>query len=229
MIPRSAIRKSFIVGVISLFVLAGCATDEYGNKLPMTSAEKGALIGAATGLVIGMTTRDKGKNVLLLGIVGGIAGGSVGAYMDSQRKDFEKRLKPEIDQGAITIEKLPNNVLRVTMTGQTAFEFDSSTIKPGFYGTMNTISDIVNKYGKTHLSIVGHTDSTGPASYNQQLSLRRAGAVEQYLRNEGVIPQRLSVYGMGEEEPRASNATEAGRRLNRRVEIIIEPVVIPER
>jgi len=228
MIPSMTIRKYFIVGLISLFALGGCATDEYGNKRPMTNAEKGVLIGAATGVVIGMTTGDKGKNAVLLGIVGGIAGGSVGAYMDSQRKDFEKQLKPEIDQGAITIEKLPNNVLRVTMTGQTAFEFDSSAIKTGFYGTMDTISDIVNRYGKTHLSIVGHTDSTGPASYNQQLSLRRAGAVEQYLLNKGVIPQRLSVYGLGEEESRASNATEAGRQLNRRVEIIIEPVVIPE-
>ncbi|MEX2365458.1 MAG: OmpA family protein, partial [Pseudohongiellaceae bacterium] len=228
MIPGTTIRKSLIAGFISLFVLTGCATDEYGNKRPMTNAEKGVLIGAATGVAIGMTTRDKGKNAVLVGIVGGIAGGSVGAYMDSQRKDFEKQLKPAIDQGAIDVEKLPDNVLKVTMTGQTTFEVDSSTIKPGFYGTMDTISEIVNKYGKTHLSIVGHTDSTGSTSYNQQLSLRRAGAVEQYLLDKGVIPQRLSNYGMGEEQPRASNATEAGRRLNRRVEIIIEPVVVPE-
>lgn len=229
MIPSTAIRKSFIIGLISLLALAGCATDEYGNRLPMTRAEKGTLIGAITGVAIGMTTDDKGKNALLLGIVGGIAGGSVGAYMDSQYRDFEKQLKPQIDQGAVTIEKLPENVLRVTMTGQTTFEIDSATIKPGFYGTMDTISEIVNRYGKTHLSIVGHTDSTGSASYNQQLSLRRAGAVEQYLLNTGVIPERLSVYGMGEEAPRATNATEAGRRLNRRVEIIIEPIVMPDR
>ena len=228
MLSAITIRKSFITGFISLFILAGCATDEYGNKRPMTDAEKGVLIGVASGVAIGLMTDDKKKNALLLGIVGGIAGGSVGAYMDSQKKDFEKRLKPEIDQGAISIEKLPDNLLRVTMTGQTAFEFDSSTIKPGFYNTMNTISDIVNRYGKTHLVIVGHTDSTGSESYNRQLSLKRAGSVEQYLLNKGVIPQRLSVYGLGEEQPRASNATEQGRRLNRRVEIIIEPVVKPE-
>lgn len=228
MIGRFAVNKSLIAALISLFALASCATDEYGNRRPMTDAEKGALIGAATGAVIGLTTKDKGKNAVLIGLVGGIAGGAVGAYMDSQKKDFQKRLQPEIDEGVISIEELPNNLLMVTMTGQTAFEVDSYSIKAGFYDTMDTISGIVNKYGKTHLSIVGHTDSTGSASYNRQLSQKRAGAVEQYLLNKGVIPQRLAVYGMGEEQPRATNATEAGRRLNRRVEIVIEPVVKSE-
>lgn len=228
MIQRLPLNKGLLMGLVSLFVLSSCATDEQGNRRPMTDAQKGALIGAATGAVIGLTTKDKGKNAVLIGVVGGIAGGAVGAYMDSQKKDFQKRLQPEIEKGAISVDELPNNLLMVTMTGQTAFEFDSHSIKPGFHETMDTIASIVNKYGKTHLSIVGHTDSTGTASYNKQLSLNRAGAVEQYLLNKDVIAQRLAVYGMGEEQPRASNATESGRRLNRRVEIVIEPVVKSE-
>jgi outer membrane protein OmpA-like peptidoglycan-associated protein len=227
MTDRLRLNRVFIVLLMSILALSSCATDEYGNRRPMTDAEKGALIGAATGAVIGLTTKDKGKNAVLIGLVGGIAGGAVGAYMDSQKKDFEKQLRPEIEKGEVSIEKLPNNVLMVTMTGQTAFEVDSYSIKPGFYPSMDKIASIVNKYGKTHLSIVGHTDSTGSASYNQQLSQKRAAAVEDYLRNKGVIPQRLAIYGMGEEQPRASNTTEAGRRLNRRVEILIEPVVKP--
>ena len=228
MIRRVSFQKGLIVSLVGLFLLSSCATDEYGNRRPMTDAEKGALIGAATGAVIGLTTKDKGKNAVLIGLVGGIAGGAVGAYMDSQKKDFQKQLQPELNEGVISVEELPNNLLMVTMTGQTTFEFDSANIKPGFYDTMNTIAGIVNRYGKTHLSIVGHTDSTGSAGYNKDLSIRRASSVEQYLLNKKVIPQRLAVYGMGEEQPRASNATEAGRSLNRRVEIIIEPVVKSE-
>jgi len=148
--------------------------------------------------------------------------------MDSQKKDFELQLKNEIQQGDILVEKLPQDALMVTMTAQTSFAVNSSQIQPGFDSTLDKIAKIVNKYGKTQLTLIGYTDSTGSASYNKKLSDRRASSVLAYLRDRGVIPQRLSAYGMGEEKPRASNATAAGRALNRRVEIIIEPVVAPE-
>ena len=205
--------------------LAACATDEYGNKRELTDTEKGAMIGAAVGVLAGLTTKNKQKKAVLYGVVGGIAGGAVGAYMDSQKKDFEKQLKAEIDRGDISLQKLPNNVLMVTMTAQTAFDVDSTRIKSGFESTLNKISGIVNKYGKTHISLVGHTDSTGTNAYNQSLSERRAQSVKSYLIGQGVIEQRLAAYGMGEDKPRADNSTESGRTLNRRVEIVIEPIV----
>ena len=111
------------------------------------------------------------------------------------------------------------------MTAQTTFDVNATSIKAGFTSTLDKIAGIVNKYGKTHLSLVGHTDSTGSASYNQKLSERRAASVKNYLLNVGVIPQRLSSYGVGESEPRASNTTASGRTLNRRVVIIIEPII----
>jgi outer membrane protein OmpA-like peptidoglycan-associated protein len=204
-------------------MISACATDEFGNPRSLTRAEKGAIIGAASGALLGLSTDEK-KNAVLYGIIGGVAGGAVGSYMDAQRKDFEKVLSSEIQSGAIELHKLPENSLMVTMTSQTAFDVDSTNIKSGFKPTMNRIAAIVNKYGKTHLSIVGHTDSTGSKAYNQRLSERRAGSIESYLRAKDVIPQRLTIYGMGEEQPRASNQTKAGRQLNRRVEIIIEPI-----
>jgi outer membrane protein OmpA-like peptidoglycan-associated protein len=111
------------------------------------------------------------------------------------------------------------------MTAQTAFDFDSTAIKPGFQSTMDKIANVLVRYGKTHLTVVGHTDSVGSNQYNQTLSERRSGAVTDYLRAKGVIPQRLASVGQGENSPRASNATEEGRRLNRRVEIVVEPIV----
>jgi len=84
---------------------------------------------------------------------------------------------------------------------------------------------VLVRYGKTHLTVVGHTDNVGTHQYNQTLSERRSGAVADYLRGKGVIPQRLASVGQGENTPRATNATEEGRRLNRRVEIVVEPIV----
>jgi outer membrane protein OmpA-like peptidoglycan-associated protein len=208
-------------------VTAGCATDEYGNPLPMTDAEKGAIIGAASGAAIGaLANKDNRSKGALIGAVGGgIAGGAVGSYMDSQKKDLEKQLAPEIQAGAIDIQKVNQNNLLITMTSQTAFDFDSTTIKPGFYTTMDKIANVLIRYGKTHLTIVGHTDNVGTNQYNQTLSEHRAQAVNDYLRNKGVLVQRLEFLGRGETAPRAGNTTEEGRRLNRRVEIIVEPIV----
>jgi outer membrane protein OmpA-like peptidoglycan-associated protein len=215
-----------IVAVFAVFS-AGCATDEYGNRRPMTDAEKGALIGAASGAVIGaLAKKDKRTKGALIGAVGGgLAGAAVGSYMDSQKKDLEKVLAPEVQSGAINIAKVDQNNLLITMTAQTAFDFDSTSIKPGFHSTMDKLANVLVRYGKTHLTVVGHTDNVGTNQYNQTLSERRSGAVADYLRTKGVIAQRLASVGQGENTPRATNATEEGRRLNRRVEIVVEPIV----
>lgn len=219
--------KIYSLLLVTTLSLGACATDEYGNRRDLTDTEKGGLIGAGLGVLAGLGAKNKNR-AILYGLVGGLSGAAIGHYMDSQKKDFELQLKDEIQHGEILVEKQPQDALMVTMTAQTSFNVNSADIKPGFYSTMDKISKIVNKYGKTHLTMIGYTDSTGSASYNKQLSQRRANSVLAYLQNQGVIQQRLSAYGMGKERPRASNATAAGRALNRRVEIVIEPVVAPQ-
>jgi outer membrane protein OmpA-like peptidoglycan-associated protein len=222
-------KRLTVLAVIAAFVAVttGCATDEYGNPRPMTDAEKGVIIGVTSGAVVGaLANKDNRSKGALVGAVGGgIAGGAVGTYMDSQKKDLEKVLAPEVQAGAIEIRKVNQNDLLITMTSQTSFDFDSTTIKPGFYTTMDKIANVLIRYGKTHLTIIGHTDNVGTDRYNQILSEHRAQAVNDYLRNKGVLVQRLEFLGRGESAPRASNASEEGRRLNRRVEIIVEPIV----
>lgn len=217
--------KLISMGLAAVLFVSGCATDEFGNRRPMNNAEKGALIGAASGALLGATAKNKKKGVLIGAVGGGIAGGLVGTYMDNQRKDLEKVLAKEREAGAIDIDKLENNMLRVTMTNQTAFEVDSSQIKPGFEPSMDKISEVVNRYGKTHLTVVGHTDNSGSDQHNQSLSERRAQAVQSYFASKGVIQERLAYAGKGEQEPRASNASASGRQINRRVEIFIDPIV----
>lgn len=222
-------KRLTIFTLIAIFavVTTGCATDEYGNPRPMTDAQKGAIIGSASGAVVGALAKkdNRSKGALIGAVGGGIAGAAVGTYMDSQKKDLEKVLAPEVQAGAIDIQKVNQNNLLITMTSQTAFDFDSTAIKPGFYTTMDKIANVLIRYGKTHLTIVGHTDNVGTSQYNQALSEHRAQAVNDYLRNKGALVQRLEFLGRGETAPRAANATEEGRRLNRRVEIIVEPIV----
>ena len=69
------------------------------------------------------------------------------------------------------------------------------------------------------VEVAGHTDAVGDGSYNQALSEKRAQAVKDYLVRSGVAAERVTVVGYGESQPRATNDTIEGRRLNRRVEI----------
>jgi outer membrane protein OmpA-like peptidoglycan-associated protein len=222
-------KHAVLLLTLSALALAGCATDEFGNRRPLTESEAGVAIGsaagAAAGALIGSRSADAGKGALIGAVGGAIAGGLVGSYMERQRKDFERALAEEIARGDIRVEQLPDERLLVGMTSSTAFDVDSVDIKPGFYSTLDKISAVVNKYGKTRLDIAGHTDDTGAAAYNQRLSERRAGAVESYLLAEQVLPQRLRSAGYGEARPVASNESEYGRTLNRRVEITIDPIV----
>jgi len=205
--------------------LVGCATDEYGKRRPLTETQKGVAIGAIAGAAIGAAVADKSPRGAMIGAGGGaLAGGLIGNYMERQRQDFMKVLAPEIAAGVIRVELRSNDQLLVGMTSETAFEVDSDQIKPGFHSTLGKIAGVVNRYGKTRLVIAGHTDSTGSNEYNQGLSERRAQAVQGYLLSENVYTNRLSVIGYGEDQPIASNDTEAGLRRNRRVDITIIPI-----
>ncbi len=107
----------------------------------------------------------------------------------------------------------------ITISGDVAFEFDKADIRPAFEPTLNQIADELNQSPETKLEVVGHADSTGSETYNQDLSERRAQAVADYLIGRGVAADRFSASGRGETEPVASNATRDGRAQNRRVEI----------
>jgi outer membrane protein OmpA-like peptidoglycan-associated protein len=205
--------------------LGGCAADQPLGT--MGHREAGTLIGAVGGAVIGAVAYDRNRTKgAVVGAVGGaLAGGAVGRYMDDQKRDLEKNLASEIKLGQARVDKLPNDVVRITMTSQTAFETNSAGIKPGFHSTMDKVADVVVRYGKTTLTVVGHTDDVGTNAYNQSLSERRALSVAQYLESKRVDSMRLATAGKGETQPRSTNNTEAGRQENRRVEIYVEPVV----
>ena len=101
------------------------------------------------------------------------------------------------------------------------FDFDSATLKPKMMSELDTVAAKVKaSKGAEMLEVVGHTDSTGPAAYNQGLSERRAQAAADYLVSQGLDAGSMTVKGMGESAPVADNATRDGRAMNRRVEVI---------
>lgn len=216
-------KRAAVTAVVAVLV-SGCAADGSGLSETGRGAAIGTAGGAAAGALIGSLSADAGKGALIGAVGGALIGSAVGAYMEQQRQDFEKALAAEIASGAIRVQKLPDDQLLVGMTGATTFEVDSDQIKPGFYSTMNKIAVIVKKYGKTQLAVAGHTDSTGSPDHNQGLSERRAASVEQYLERDGALPERIYSAGYGMSRPIASNDTEEGRRLNRRVDIVIMPI-----
>ncbi len=222
-------RRSLIaLPLTTIFLLSACATNDLGDKRDLNKTEKGAIIGTASGAVLGaiISHKNRGKGALIGAVGGGLTGAGVGYYMDKQAKDLQRLLQSEIQRGDISIEqRASDNALLVSMTSSTGFDTNSTVLKSGYLPTLNKISSVLNQYGKTTVTVIGHTDSVGTHEYNQSLSEKRAQSVLNYFAGQNVNPLRLEAYGKGETAPHADNATEAGRQLNRRVELWILPVV----
>jgi len=209
-------KKTLSALLIPAALLTACATDD-----PYRRTKTGAGVGAVVGAVLGHQMDDKHGKVVGA-VVGAAAGAAIGNYMDKQQAEFERQLAEEQRRHAIELERVKEDTLKLNLDSEISFDFDSAEIKPGFRTTLDKIADILRQYPDTTVRVVGHTDSRGSSEYNQRLSERRAAAVARYLESRGVSPDRISYEGRGEREPRASNDTEAGRRLNRRVEIYIQ-------
>ncbi|HBB9961234.1 TPA: OmpA family protein [Vibrio parahaemolyticus] len=118
----------------------------------------------------------------------------------------------------------PKEVL-VTMNAGTLFGFDSVQIEQN--DTIDTVvKDILDN--DAHVSITGHTDSSGPSSYNLKLSQRRADALKQYMIQRGVPSKLITTQGFGESMPITSNESAEGRAQNRRVEIRYRMIAVKD-
>lgn len=102
------------------------------------------------------------------------------------------------------------------------FDLNKSTIRSESFATLQSIADIMKEYPTANFHIEGHTDSQGSEAYNEKLSRERAASVVSYLTTKGIQNGRLTSEGYGELRPVATNATKAGRQLNRRVNIVLE-------
>jgi OOP family OmpA-OmpF porin len=101
------------------------------------------------------------------------------------------------------------------------FATDEATLEPGSMDALEDMADAMRSNEAIRISIEGHTDDTGDIEHNKELSLRRAASVRRALMARGIQQERIEVVGWGDEKPVASNADEAGRARNRRIEIVV--------
>lgn len=212
-------KKLIVTGVVIVLsaTVFSCASVQ-------TSQERGTAVGAGTGAAVGailgqVIGRDTESTLIGAGIgaaLGGLTGNQVGKYMDLQERELRHAMAAS-ESASIRREQ---DILRATFKSEAYFDFDSSRLKPGAYPELSRISDILIKYPHSRIEVAGHTDNKGSQAYNQRLSERRAQVVANQLIYNGVSAQRIMAVGYGESRPISSNDA-----MNRRVEILIKPVV----
>jgi outer membrane protein OmpA-like peptidoglycan-associated protein len=213
-------KKLMITSLASVLLLGGCTTlDPYTQESKTSQATKGAGLGALGGAVLGAAVAGKGdrnEGALAGAVIGGAVGGGIGYYMDQQ----EMQLRQQLEGTGVRVERVGDDI-RLIMPGNITFATDSARVDPSFYSVLDSVARVLIKFEKSQVAVEGYTDSTGSFEYNQQLSERRATSVARYLNSVGVSHLRLDARGLGERYPIANNDTEAGRAMNRRVEIKI--------
>ncbi len=145
-----------------------------------------------------------------------------GDGIDDGRDKCPNSAGPVSTQGCPEIDKADVEFLETAMR---AVQFDTgrATLKPASLRVLQQIASIMNKYPDFNLSINGHTDNTGSARANQQLSERRAKSCYDYLSRQGISISRMNYTGYGESTPISDNSTLRGRALNRRTEFNLVP------
>ena len=220
-------RVNFIVASVSVAAMLGasaCTTmDPYSSAPRRNNTVTGAVAGAVGGALLGYLTHtsdgEQGRKNALIGAgIGALGGAAVGAYMDNQQRALEAELS---GSGVGVARQGDNLVLR--MPSDVTFAHDRADIDARFYPVLEDVARVLNQYDRSTIDVIGHADSDGSDDYNLNLSRQRASSVAGYLVSRNVLADRLFVDGYGESRPIASNATEAGKAENRRVEILIRP------
>ena len=204
---------------IGLFLLAALLVGTAAEAQRSTRRDrtwKGAGIGAAIGAAGAYVKGKREADELLAGAaIGGVLGGAIGAYMDRQ----QERLAHVPGTG---VERLSDDTLLVHFNSDVLFDSGSANLDGDGRATLDQVADVINDYRKTAVVVQGHTDSAGSEESNQDLSERRARAVENYLTNRGVAAGRMTALGFGESAPMASNSSAYGRQRNRRVDVLLK-------
>lgn len=125
---------------------------------------------------------------------------------------------PGLDTEADPLDKTLETAKRVTLYGVN-FDIDADTLRPESKPTLDGVAKVAKSHPDWHLAIEGHTDNTGGATHNDDLSKRRADSVRKYLVDAGVKADQLGAQGFGASRPVAPNDSAAGRAQNRRVEV----------
>jgi len=202
------------LGVVLTGVLALSACESMSERQKGTAT--GAGVGAVAGAVIGSATGGSaGTSAAIGGVVGAIAGNLWSKNMEDKRKAMEAATAGT----DIEVARTQDNQLKVNVPSDFSFDVGRADIKPVMRPVLDQFAQGLDP--NMRVRIIGHTDSTGGDAINDPLSVHRATSVRNYLADRGVNASRTEALGRGSHEPVADNASEAGRAMNRRVEIFL--------
>ncbi len=208
-------RKYLITGVAAVVILTtGCAEMSDTQRRTATGAGVGALAGA----VLSSATGGRAGT----GAVVGAGVGALGTYIWSQNMERQKREMEQATQGTgIAVTQTQDNQLKLDIPSDISFAVGRSDIQSNFAPVLDRFAEGLRNNPNTDVRIIGHTDNTGSDAVNNPLSLDRAASTRNYLTGRGIDGRRISIEGMGERQPIATNETADGRSRNRRVEIYV--------
>ncbi len=223
--------KGLMALICVALVSSGCATMSERQKGFLKGAAVGAAIGGGSGAAIGSGVDDSNRdNGAVIGVAAGaLVGGIVGAIMakeppapkpDCKKPEPPKPASPPPPPPAPAPKPAPAPAPvkeKVVLRGIN-FDFDKANIKPEFVPVLEEGAKMLKANPGVTAAVEGHTCAIGTDQYNQKLSEKRAKSVKDFLVTNGVDARRLTAVGYGESKPIADNNTEAGRRMNRRVE-----------
>src|SRR4030042_6054239 len=204
--------------VLVAFYLGGCETSK-----TVKGAGIGAAAGAAVVAIIGHQSDHRTEGAVIGGVVGGALGAVIGRRLDNQAKELKE--VPGVESVNVDLENQ-----KIDATLKINFDVDKDAIKPTEATKLDELAGVFTKYPENIVVLEGHTDADGSEAYNQTLSEKRARSVENYLRGKNLNIASLSSTGYGETRPVASNETQEGKAMNRRVEIKIsvDPNRVPQ-
>jgi outer membrane protein OmpA-like peptidoglycan-associated protein len=221
---KTTMSRISLVAAAFLIMASGCKTVKNSNKT-QRGAAVGAAGGAVIGGVIGNNVGNKNNTVLgavIGGVIGGVAGGIIGNKMDRQAEKIKNEIPgaevQRVGEGIIVTfnENNPDGSKMGVY-----FDFDKSDITANSKRALDKLVQIFKENPETNILVEGHTDDKGADDYNMALSERRAQAVGNYLKAQGIAASRLTISWYGEAQPKVENTSDVSRAENRRVEFAI--------
>jgi len=217
--------KKIIAGLlISTLAVSACNTSAgFDQNIDRTKTKQGAIIGGLVGAVAGMSTGGDNSVKRRQGAMrGALLGAGLGAAIGNELDKQAAELRRDMNNDDVMIQNTGDRLI-VTLPQDILFAVNSTHITPSLRSDLAILAQNLINYPNSTIQIVGHTDSTGSADYNQSLSTERALAVSSILQQNGVAQFRIQSMGRGESQPIASNLTSEGRAQNRRVDVVILP------
>ena len=208
--------KRIVSLLLCVAVLAGCGISKTG-KGAIIGTGAGAGLGAGIGALIG-GERGAAIGAAIGAGVGAGTGTIIGRQMDKKAEELAQLENVQVE----TVKDANGlDAIKVTFDSGILFDFNKSSLRPEAKVQLDKFASEMSDMPETGITVYGHTDNVGSEAANKKISLQRAESVGNYLNSKGIAKSRITMSGLGYDQPIADNSTEVGRAQNRRVEIFI--------